>query len=232
MCGDIPLLNPKAKERSGYPTQKPLLLLERIITLVTNRGDLVVDPFCGSGTTLVAATLTGREALGIDCSEQAIAVAKQRLENPKRTESSVLSEGRDSYRKANHSALSLLHGIDCVPVHRNKGIDAVLTEQVEGRPVPVRVQRKYETVSEAARMLSRASQTKQARLMVLVVTHRGGELALDTALPSGVVAVYGPSFQIREALDTRTRRVVPHGSLTDDPHASEANCRQRNADTG
>ncbi|HJT33449.1 MAG TPA: site-specific DNA-methyltransferase, partial [Pirellulales bacterium] len=52
---DIPFLNPKAKERTGYPTQKPLSLLERIITLTTNEGDCVLDPFCGSGTTLVAA---------------------------------------------------------------------------------------------------------------------------------------------------------------------------------
>lgn len=45
---EIPYLNPKAKERAGYPTQKPIFLLERIINLVTNEGDIVLDPFCGS----------------------------------------------------------------------------------------------------------------------------------------------------------------------------------------
>ena len=54
---EIPYLNPKAKERVGYPTQKPVLLLERIIELVTNKDDLILDPFCGSGTTCVAAKL-------------------------------------------------------------------------------------------------------------------------------------------------------------------------------
>ncbi len=63
---DIPFLNPKAKERTGYPTQKPLLLLERIISLATNEGDCVLDPFCGSGTTLVAAQSLNRTAMGVD----------------------------------------------------------------------------------------------------------------------------------------------------------------------
>ncbi|MCH9844827.1 MAG: site-specific DNA-methyltransferase, partial [Alphaproteobacteria bacterium] len=63
---EIPYLNPKAKERVGYPTQKPILLLERIIEIVTDKGDLVLDPFCGSGTTLVASQLMGRKFIGID----------------------------------------------------------------------------------------------------------------------------------------------------------------------
>ena len=56
---EIPFLNPKAKERTGYPTQKPIELLERIIEISTDKGDTVLDPFCGSGTTLVGAKLMG-----------------------------------------------------------------------------------------------------------------------------------------------------------------------------
>ena len=69
---DIPFLNPKAKERSGYPTQKPVLLLERIIQLSSNADDTVLDPFCGSGTALVAAALLNRRAIGMDVSNDAV----------------------------------------------------------------------------------------------------------------------------------------------------------------
>ena len=84
---DIPYLNPKAHERTGYPTQKPILLLERIIQLASNKGDTVLDPFCGSGTALVAAILLNRKAIGIDSSDDAIALSRQRLINPVKTES-------------------------------------------------------------------------------------------------------------------------------------------------
>lgn len=63
---EIPYLNPKAKERCGYPTQKPVKLLQRIIELVTDQNDIVVDPFCGSGTTCVAAKSLDRKFIGID----------------------------------------------------------------------------------------------------------------------------------------------------------------------
>ena len=197
---DIPFLNPKAKERTGYPTQKPVLLLERIISLVTARGDLVVDPFCGSGTTLVAAQLTGRQALGIDSSEEAVALSRQRLANPVKTESPLLEAGRESYRSADTDALAMLDGVDYVPVHRNNGIDGILTQNFRGRPVPVRIQRRHESVLEAARTLYRAGRTKHAALMVLAVTHRGGNLEFSQDLPGGVVVVPSVALQIRDVL--------------------------------
>lgn len=198
---DIPFLNPKAKERTGYPTQKPVLLLERVITLVTERGDLVVDPFCGSGTTLVAALLTGRRAIGIDTSGDAVALAESRLVDPTKTESQLLQVGRESYRSADTGALALLEGLECSPVHRNGGVDAILAKNFNGRPVPVRVQRSDESVSEAAAALANASRTKHATVMVLVVTHRGGELPFGQALPPGVIAVDSPALQVVEALE-------------------------------
>jgi len=76
---DIPPVNPQARERLGYPTQKPLALLERIIRASTNPGDVVLDPFCGCGTALVAAHKLGREWIGIDVTYLAIGVMKQRL---------------------------------------------------------------------------------------------------------------------------------------------------------
>lgn len=76
---EIGIVAPMAKERTGYPTQKPMALLERLIAATTNPGDLVVDPYMGSGTTLEAALKLGRRAIGIDSSEVAVNVARQRL---------------------------------------------------------------------------------------------------------------------------------------------------------
>ena len=76
---DIPAIAPTSKERAGYPTQKPLALLARIIRLASNEGDTVLDPFCGSGTTLVAAQQLGRCWVGIDANPQAIEIARRRL---------------------------------------------------------------------------------------------------------------------------------------------------------
>jgi len=77
---DIPMLNPMSGERTGYPTQKPLALLERIIAASSNEGDIVLDPYCGSGTTPVAAQKLGRGWIGIDSSEFSMTAARHRLE--------------------------------------------------------------------------------------------------------------------------------------------------------
>jgi site-specific DNA-methyltransferase (adenine-specific) len=76
---DIASISPTSAERTGYPTQKPLALLNRIVQLASNPGDRVLDPFCGSGTTLMAAQQLGRAWVGIDANPQAIEVAKKRL---------------------------------------------------------------------------------------------------------------------------------------------------------
>ena len=76
---DIPPVNPQAKERLGYPTQKPVALLERILLASTNPGDLVLDPFCGCGTTVHAAQKLGRQWIGIDITYLAINLIKRRL---------------------------------------------------------------------------------------------------------------------------------------------------------
>jgi site-specific DNA-methyltransferase (adenine-specific) len=79
MWTDIPPINSQAAERLGYPTQKPEALLERIISASSNEGDVVLDPFCGCGTTIAAAQKLGRQWLGIDVTHLAITLMKQRL---------------------------------------------------------------------------------------------------------------------------------------------------------
>ncbi len=76
---DVGVLARGAKERTGYPTQKPLALLERIIQASSNEGDLVLDPFCGCATALVAAEKLGREWVGIDLSPKAKELVELRL---------------------------------------------------------------------------------------------------------------------------------------------------------
>lgn len=76
---DIPPIGAQAKERLGYPTQKPLALLERIIQASSNEGDIVLDPFCGCGTAVVAAEKLGRKWIGIDITHLAIALIKKRM---------------------------------------------------------------------------------------------------------------------------------------------------------
>jgi site-specific DNA-methyltransferase (adenine-specific) len=97
-------------ERLGYPTQKPLALLERIIAASSNEGDLVLDPFCGCGTTIHAAQKLGRQWIGIDVTHLAISLIERRLKDafpgiafevhgtPKDLESALDLAKRDKYQ--------------------------------------------------------------------------------------------------------------------------------------
>jgi len=76
---DIPPLNSQAQERLGYPTQKPVALLERILNASSNPGDVVLDPFCGCGTTVHAAQKLGRQWIGIDVTHLAVGLIEKRL---------------------------------------------------------------------------------------------------------------------------------------------------------
>lgn len=76
---DIAPLNNVAKERLGYPTQKPVALLERIVAASSNPGDVVLDPFCGCGTTIHAAEKLGRQWIGIDVTHLSIGLIERRM---------------------------------------------------------------------------------------------------------------------------------------------------------
>ncbi len=78
---DIRPINSQAQERLGYPTQKPLALLERIIAASSNPGDVVLDPFCGCGTAVHAAEKLGRQWIGIDVTHLAISLIERRMKD-------------------------------------------------------------------------------------------------------------------------------------------------------
>lgn len=78
---DVPPINSQAQERLGYPTQKPQALLERIISVSSDKGDVVLDPFCGCGTTIHAAQKLKRKWIGIDITHLAISLIEKRLKD-------------------------------------------------------------------------------------------------------------------------------------------------------
>jgi site-specific DNA-methyltransferase (adenine-specific) len=78
---DIPPLSASSKEKMGYPTQKPEALLERILSASSNQGQIILDPFCGCGTSIVAAQRLKRRWVGIDITHLSVALMKYRLED-------------------------------------------------------------------------------------------------------------------------------------------------------
>lgn len=86
---DIAIINSQAKERLGYPTQKPEALLERIIKASSNEGDVILDPFCGCGTAVAVAERLNRKWIGIDITYLSIDVIKKRFEK------NQIMEGKD-----------------------------------------------------------------------------------------------------------------------------------------
>lgn len=167
---EIPFLNPKAKERVGYPTQKPVLLLKRIIELTTEKDDLVLDPFCGSGTTLVAANALHRNSIGFDISEDAIRLTKERLSDPIVTRSTLLEKGKNSYKQHSREAASVLKGLDYTPIQRNRGIDGLLKKEMGGKPVFIRVQRSNEPFVDALEALKISTKRKGDCERILIRT--------------------------------------------------------------
>ena len=171
---EIPYLNPKAKERTGYPTQKPVLLLNQILNIVTDEGDLVLDPFCGSGTTCVSAKSLKRNYIGIDISADAVELANSRLEEMIISESNLMNKGSNEYFEKTEKELAILQNINAFPVQRNSGIDGFLKEHCDGIPVPVKIQGEYETIEDAIEKLERASIGKNYNTKIVIQTKESG----------------------------------------------------------
>lgn len=198
---DIPYLNPKAKERTGYPTQKPVLLLNQILSIVTDENDLVVDPFCGSGTTCVSAKHLKRNFIGIDLSKDAVELANKRLEEMIITESNLLQNGIEEYQAKSEDELSHLKTINAIPVQRNSGIDGFLKDYYNGFPVPVKIQGEYETLEDAIIKIEKASVRKNYQRKIVIQTKLEDSNRLFP-LNSDVIVIKSLELQTKEILNT------------------------------
>lgn len=199
---EIPFLNPKAKERVGYPTQKPIILMEQIIKLVTDEEDLVIDPFVGSGTTVVAAKMLKRKYLGIDISQAAVELTNKRLEALIKTESHLLKKGKAAYRNLTDRQMNILKSINATPVQRNSGIDGFLKEYIEGKPVSVKIQKEEETIGEAISKLVKSSEVKQCSFMILIRTHVDYINTLDfDSIPDNMCIIDSYEVEIASLID-------------------------------
>ncbi len=137
---DIPALAPMDKERLGYPTQKPESLLERIIKCSTQKGDVVLDAYCGCGTTVAVCEKLGRKWIGIDVTYQAVSLILKRLEDsvglfsvegvelngmPKDWESAkaLAEKAEDKVRKEFEKWIVLFYSQNRASVNEKKGGD-------------------------------------------------------------------------------------------------------------
>lgn len=196
---EIPFLNPKARERTGYPTQKPIELLEKIIQISTDEGDFVLDPFCGSGTTLAAAKMLNRNFLGIDKNPSAIELCNRRLDAPVKTISRLLQVGIDAYKTKTDEELAILNTLECDVVQRNKGIDGFLKKFYLDAPVAVKIQKPYESFSEAVHLLHTAGKKKKCSFTVVVRTSEGF-VDNEISIPSNMIVLEGLNLQLNSSL--------------------------------
>lgn len=196
---EIPFLNPKARERVGYPTQKPIELLEKIIQISTDERDCILDPFCGSGTTLVAAKLLNRAYIGMDINASAVELCKQRLAAPIKTTSKLLQTGAEAYKTKTDEELAILNMLECDVVQRNKGIDGFLKKFYADAPVAVKIQKPDESFEEAIGLLNHAGKKKQCSFTVMIRTSEdsgNGEIVI----PQNMIVLNGLNLQLKANL--------------------------------
>lgn len=186
---DLPILNNRSKEVLGYPTQKPLALLDRIIRASSNPGDTILDPFCGCGTAVEAAHKLGRKWIGIDITPLAIDVIERRLSRVglrRGIHYSVegfpvdLDGARRLFSESPHDfqlwALTLVDGQprDGGKKGADKGVDGVIYFQDDARTIEqaiVSVKGGENIHAEHVRDLIGTVHSQRAKMGVLVTLH-------------------------------------------------------------
>lgn len=199
---DVRWLSPRDKERLGYPTQKPVGLLERIIRTSSNPGDVVLDPFCGCGTTLDAAIRTDRRWMGIDITYIAVDLIRNRLRT---THTSSIDEtyevlglpedlaaAYDLFERDplefERWAVSLVRGTPNTKQVGDRGIDGNIRYYRGKREKPGRIV---------------VSVKGGKQLSPQMVRDLGGVVAQDDSIDGGVlITLWNPTRGMQQAADT------------------------------
>jgi site-specific DNA-methyltransferase (adenine-specific) len=166
---EIPFLNPKAKERIGYPTQKPIELMDRIVKTSCDEGDFILDPFCGSGSMGIAAYINNCKYLGIDKNKNAIKICNRRKIDYHISKSAVKDGNYNNFHNLDNEIKKFISSINALPVERNRGLDGIYSS-TEGL-IGIRFQRNNESVSEVIALMKKAAKEKPITKKLIIKTH-------------------------------------------------------------
>ena len=192
---ELPFLNPKAKERVGYPTQKPIELLKRIIRISCDENDLILDPFCGSGSLGIAASILKCKYIGLDINEDAIKICNSRIKNYYISHSEVLDGNYSSFNNLEKEIKDFITGLNGFPIERNKGLDGIITfpEGLAG----LRFQRDNESLSTTINLIKKASFSKPLVKLIVIKTHDGELFEFEN---SNVIILESVKYALTKAL--------------------------------
>lgn len=135
---DIEVIHSQSKERLGYPTQKPEALLQRIIEASSNKNDIVLDPFCGCGTTLAVAKKLGRQFIGIDVSRVACDVMRKRLGGNVKVIGGETKEELSKMNPHDFARLIIVEKMNGIVSSRKSG-DMGIDGWIEFKTIPIQV---------------------------------------------------------------------------------------------
>ncbi|PYK41286.1 MAG: hypothetical protein DME60_04195 [Verrucomicrobia bacterium] len=200
---DIAPLNSQAQERLGFPTQKPLALLERIIKASTKPNDVVLDPFCGCGTTIHAAQKLNRKWIGIDITYLAINLIKRRLKDAFGEEIEFEEKGQPT----DFESAKRLAELDKFQFHEGKGADRgvdglLYVYETERKDIPGRVMEEPLLKSEPVHREKIIVQVKGGGVNRSDVATLLGDVENQKAAGGVLITLEKPSKQMRtEAAD-------------------------------
>ena len=192
---EIPFLNPKAKERTGYPTQKPIELMDRIIKISCEEGDLILDPFCGSGSMGIASYINKCRYIGIDKNKEAIKLCNKRKMDYHISQSAIKDGDYANFNNLDNEIKKIISSIDALPIERNKGLDGIYSS-VDGL-VGIRFQRNNESISEVISLMKKAINGKPIVKKIIIKTQ---DSDLFEFIPDDVFVI--------ESLDYKLSKII------------------------